>query len=168
MLTFLEERVLTRIFREQQSYFSSIRLVLKRAPEIEDNLNAIHPWNGKRILLVDDYPSIRKSIKELLLGLELECSEAENGVQALDILKRNPFDLVITDLVMPEMDGFELTEAIKTSPAIRFLPVVILSTHADSRYIFKALRLGADDYLTKPTTKSMLTAVLYRMFDHEW
>jgi twitching motility two-component system response regulator PilH len=117
---------------------------------------------------VDDYPTIRKTIRELLLNLGLDCREAENGLQAQEKLKAELPDLVVTDLVMPEMDGFELTEAIKTSPAWRHIPVVIISTHADSRYIFKALRLGADDYLTKPASRDMLITVLDRVFDHEW
>ena len=127
-----------------------------------------YPWHGKTVLLVDDYPTIRKTVRELVQGLGLDCREAENGLQAQERLKENLPDLVITDLVMPEMDGFELTEAIKSSPHWRHVPVVIISTHADSRYIFKALRLGADDYLTKPATRDMLITVLNRVFDYEW
>jgi two-component system, sensor histidine kinase and response regulator len=126
------------------------------------------PWEGKTALVVDDYPSIRKNMRELLMGLGLQCREAENGLNALEMLKQDPPDIVLSDLVMPEMDGFELTEAIKTSPRWRRLPVVIISTHADSRYIFKALRLGADDYLTKPASREMLISVLDRIFDHGW
>ena len=126
------------------------------------------PWHGKSVLVVDDYLAVRKTIKELVLSLGMVPTEAENGLKAQEILKDQPVDLVITDLVMPEMDGFELTEAIKNSPALRRIPVVILSTHADSKYIFRALRLGADDYLTKPPTAEMVNTVLTRIFDHEW
>ncbi|MEW5723866.1 MAG: response regulator [Thermodesulfobacteriota bacterium] len=125
-------------------------------------------WAGKSVLVVDDYPSIRKTMRELLVTLGLECREAENGLQAQERLREARPDLIITDLVMPEMDGFELTEAVKSSPEYRPIPVVILSTHADSRYIFKALKMGADDYLTKPATPEMLVTVLDRIFDHEW
>lgn len=134
--------------------------------EIQNSNRAL--WNGKRILIVDDYPSIRKSVRELVQGLGLNCLEAENGLAAQEKMKEMLPDLVISDLVMPEMDGFELTEAIKTNPKWRHIPVVIISTHADSRYIFKALRLGADDYLTKPATREMISTVLSRIFDHEW
>jgi CheY-like chemotaxis protein len=126
------------------------------------------PWAGKSVLLVDDYPSIRKTMRELSEGLGLQVQEAENGLAAQERLKQQTPDLVISDLVMPEMDGFELTEAIKTNPEWRSVPVVIISTHTDSRYIFKALKLGADDYLTKPASREMLSTVLYRVFDHEW
>ena len=107
-------------------------------------------------------------MRDLVEELGLTCQEAENGIQAQEKLRAKAPDLVMTDLVMPEMDGFELTEAIKTSPEFRRIPVVVISTHADSRYIFKALKLGADDYLTKPASREMLTVVLNRLFDHEW
>ncbi|MBF0529750.1 MAG: response regulator [Deltaproteobacteria bacterium] len=129
---------------------------------------ATKSWVGKTVLVVDDYRSIRKSIRELLQGMGVVCIEAENGLQALEILRGSLPDVIISDLVMPEMDGFELTEAIKSSLAWRLIPVIIISTHTDSRYIFKALRLGADDYLTKPASKEMLEIVLNRVVDHEW
>jgi len=126
------------------------------------------PWQGKEVLVVDDYLAVRKTVKELVNSLGLVATEAENGLKAQELLKARKFDLVITDLVMPEMDGFELTEAIKNSPALRSIPVVIISTHSDSKYIFRALRLGADDYLVKPPTAEMVTTVLTRIFDHDW
>ena len=125
-------------------------------------------WQGKTVLVVDDYPAVRKTVRDLVQSLGLKTLEAENGLQAQEVLKANPVDLVISDLVMPEMDGFELTEAIKNDPVLRKTPVVIISTHADSKYIFRALRLGADDYLTKPPTAEMVGVVLTRIFDHDW
>jgi CheY-like chemotaxis protein len=125
-------------------------------------------WQGKSVLVVDDYQAVRKTIKELFASMGLVVSEAVNGVEALDLLSRVSVDLVITDLVMAEMDGFELTEALKNNPKYRTIPVVILSTHADYKYIFRALRLGADDYLIKPPTSEMVNIVLARVFNHEW
>jgi YesN/AraC family two-component response regulator len=98
----------------------------------------------------------------------LEVSEAVNGVEAIEILNGKPVDLIISDLVMAEMDGFELTETLKNNARLRSIPVVILSTHADYKYIFKALRLGADDYLIKPPTAEMVNIVLSRIFNREW
>ncbi|MCL2029702.1 MAG: response regulator [Deltaproteobacteria bacterium] len=126
------------------------------------------PWKGKEVLVVDDYLAVRRTIKELVSGLGLVTTEAGNGLKAQELLKSKKFDLVITDLVMPEMDGFELTESIKNDPVLRSIPVVIISTHSDSKYIFRALRLGADDYIVKPPTSEMVTTVLTRIFDHEW
>jgi two-component system chemotaxis response regulator CheY len=125
-------------------------------------------WKGKSILIVDDYPAVRHAIRDIMTGFGALAREAENGLEAQAILKDGKCDLVISDLVMPEMDGFELTEALKNSPAHRRLPIVIISTHDDAKYIFRALRLGADDYIIKPPSADMLRTVLARIADHEW
>ncbi|MDR2354429.1 MAG: response regulator [Deltaproteobacteria bacterium] len=125
-------------------------------------------WRNKSVLVVDDYQAVRKTVKELFISLGLKVTEAKNGVEALEVLDRTPVDLIISDLVMAEMDGFELTELVKNNPKYRTIPLVILSTHADYKYIFRALRLGADDYLIKPPTAEMVNIVLARVFNHEW
>ncbi|MCD8351327.1 MAG: response regulator [Planctomycetaceae bacterium] len=126
------------------------------------------PWKGKSILIVDDYPAVRRAIKDIIVALGMSAQEAENGLEALAALKKSTFDMVISDLVMPEMDGFELTEALRNTPEYRRLPVVIISTHDDSKYIFRALHLGADDYIIKPPSMEMVKTVLARIFDHDW
>ncbi|MDR1394989.1 MAG: response regulator [Deltaproteobacteria bacterium] len=126
-------------------------------------------WQGKSVLVVDDYQAVRKTIKELFASMGLKVTEAGSGVEALEHLNSpKSFDLIITDLVMAEMDGFELTEMVKNNPKLRTIPLVILSTHADYKYIFRALRLGADDYLIKPPTAEMVNIVLARVFNHDW
>ncbi|MDR3211784.1 MAG: response regulator [Planctomycetota bacterium] len=125
------------------------------------------PWAGKSILVVDDYPAIRRAIKEIVASLDLVVTEAENGIEAQKILASKPFDIVLTDLVMPEMDGFELAEALRSTPQFRRLPIVVISTHDDTKYIIRALRLGVDDYLIKPPTLDMVKVVLGRIFDYE-
>ncbi len=130
--------------------------------------DATAPWKDKSILVVDDYPAVRRVIKEIVIGLGMKVEEAENGLEAQAVLKTKPFDMVISDLVMPEMDGFELTEAIRNSPQHRRLPIVIISTHDDAKYIFRALHLGADDYIIKPPSMEMVKTVLARIFDHDW
>ncbi|MCD8138721.1 MAG: response regulator [Planctomycetaceae bacterium] len=126
------------------------------------------PWKGKSILIVDDYPAVRRAIKDIIVGLGMSAQEAENGLEALAALKNTTFDMVISDLVMPEMDGFELTEALRNTPEYRRLPVVIISTHDDAKYIFRALHLGADDYIIKPPSMEMVKTVLARIFDYDW
>ncbi|MCC8167637.1 MAG: response regulator [Planctomycetes bacterium] len=126
------------------------------------------PWKGKSILIVDDYPAVRRAIKDIIVSLGMKAEEAENGLEAQAVLKKEKFDMVISDLVMPEMDGFELTEALRNTPEYRRLPVVIISTHDDAKYIFRALHLGADDYIIKPPSAEMVKTVLARIFDHDW
>jgi CheY-like chemotaxis protein len=125
-------------------------------------------WQGKSVLVVDDYQAVRKTIKELFANMGLKVTEAENGVEALSRLEEKPHDMIVSDLVMAEMDGFELTETLKNNAKFRSIPVVILSTHSDYKYIFRALRLGADDYLIKPPTTEMVQIVLSRVFNHQW
>ena len=136
--------------------------------EIQEQERTSTSWSGKKTLLVDDYPAVRKNLKGLLEDLGLVCIEAEDGLKAQEKLKTEAVDLIVTDLVMPEMDGFELTEAVKNSASWRSIPVVIVSTHTDSRYIIKALKLGADDYLTKPAKPDLVRIVLNRIFNHDW
>ena len=126
------------------------------------------PWKGKSILIVDDYPAVRRAIKDIITGLGMTAEEAENGLEAQAVLKNKKFDMVISDLVMPEMDGFELTEALRNTSEYRRLPIVIISTHDDAKYIFRALHLGADDYIIKPPSMEMVKTVLARIFDHDW
>jgi two-component system chemotaxis response regulator CheY len=126
------------------------------------------PWKDKSILIVDDYPAVRRVIKDIVVALGMTAEEAENGLEAQAVLKGKKFDLVISDLVMPEMDGFELTEALRNTPQYRHRPIVIISTHDDAKYIFRALHLGADDYIIKPPSMEMVKTVLARIFDHDW
>ncbi len=126
------------------------------------------PWKGKSILIVDDYPAVRRAIKDIIVALGMSAEEAENGLEAQTALKSKKFDMLISDLVMPEMDGFELTEALRNTPEYRRLPIVIISTHDDAKYIFRALHLGADDYIIKPPSMEMVKIVLARIFDHDW
>jgi twitching motility two-component system response regulator PilH len=125
-----------------------------------DQSNSAQPLKA---IVVDDVARMREHVIELLAGLGISCAEAANGVEALDRLGREAFDLVFTDLVMPEMDGFELCEEIRRQPSLRKLPVVVTSSHRDSEYMIRALRKGADDYLTKPTSRDLLEKVIARV-----
>ncbi len=119
-----------------------------------------------RVLVVEDYATIRKAVIQVLKTLHMTILEAGNGLEALEVLEREPVDVVFTDLVMPEMDGFELCEEIRRRPALRHLPVIVISTHRDAQYVVRALRMGADDYLTKPFTAPLAERVVERAMSH--
>ncbi|HNY28436.1 MAG TPA: response regulator [Candidatus Sumerlaeota bacterium] len=119
-----------------------------------------------RVLVVEDYVTIRKAVIQVLKTLHMTILEAGNGLEALEVLEREPVDVVFTDLVMPEMDGFELCEEIRRRPALRHLPVIVISTHRDAQYVVRALRMGADDYLTKPFTAPLAERVVERAMSH--
>ncbi|MCX7690654.1 response regulator transcription factor [Thermoflexus sp.] len=118
----------------------------------------------RRILIVDDEARVRQFIR---LNLELEgfeVFEASNGLEALEKIKELLPDLVILDVMMPEMDGFETLELIRETSGV---PVIMLTVRADEADKVRGLELGADDYVTKPFSPrelvSRIRAVLRRV-----
>ena len=121
---------------------------------------------GLKALIVEDFETMRKAVAGVLNSLNMEVTEAGNGIEALKVLDTKPVDIVFCDLVMPEMDGFELCEEIRRRPNIRHLPVIVVSTHRDAKYVVQALRCGADDYLTKPFTAGPAERVIERVMSN--
>ncbi len=115
-----------------------------------------------RVLLVEDFRTMRAAVAKILESVDCEVLESANGLEALEVLDREKIDIVFTDLVMPEMDGFELCEEIRRRSNLRNIPVVVISTHRDAEYVIQALRVGADDYLTKPFTERPARRVIER------
>ena len=105
---------------------------------------------GKVILIVDDSATVRKFVSVSLSMQGFTVVQATDGMDALEKLPRHQVDLVITDLNMPNMDGFELIRALREIPACRELPVIILSSLADQASRDEGLRLGVRSYVVKP------------------
>ncbi len=101
-----------------------------------------------RILVVDDEPTIRRFLRTSLSAQGYLVQEAFDGPSALLSLRRNPADVLVLDLGLPEMDGFEVIRRLRDAGSA--LPIVVLSVRADEAGKVKALDLGADDYVTKP------------------
>jgi two-component system KDP operon response regulator KdpE len=101
-----------------------------------------------RILIVDDEPPIRRFLRTSLAAQGYRIEEAVDGQAALDFLRRNPMDVIVLDLGLPGMDGFEVIHSLRTSGSLT--PIVVLSSRDDEAGKVKALDLGADDYVTKP------------------
>ncbi|MCK8602398.1 response regulator [Desulfoferrobacter suflitae] len=118
------------------------------------------------VLLVDDSASLRKVIRKILRtsGFHMnECFEASNGREALQVLSRHWIDLVLTDIHMPEMDGFELLEAISRNEIWRDLPVVLVTTESNPGRQRRAMELGARGYIRKPFRPEELRSLLMRV-----
>jgi signal transduction histidine kinase len=109
------------------------------------------------VLLVDDNADMREYVRGLLSG-RFDVVLAANGREALEIAEREHPDLVVTDVMMPEMDGFALLNQIRQDPALRPTPVIMLSARAGEESTVEGLGAGADDYLTKPFTARELIA----------
>ncbi len=103
----------------------------------------------RRILFVEDSVITREYVAGVLRGQGNYVAEASDGIEALELLDKESFDLVLTDLQMPRMDGFKLTAAIRKDPRIRHLPVIVLSTIETPETKRMALDAGADTYLVK-------------------
>jgi len=111
-----------------------------------------------RLLVVDDDAMNRDLLRRRLVAQGYLITTASDGREALTRLRTEPFDLVMLDLVMPEMDGNEVLQAMKADPRLRDLPVVLISGLDDMDSVARCIELGADDYLPKPFKPVLLQA----------
>ncbi|MCH8083649.1 MAG: response regulator [Myxococcales bacterium] len=116
----------------------------------------------KRILIVEDSPTMRALLNSALEGLEIpvKITEASSGFEALRCLPREPFDLIVTDINMPDINGLELVSFAKSNDAYRSIPLIIVSTEGADRDRERGLELGADAYLVKPFEAEYLREVV--------
>jgi two-component system chemotaxis response regulator CheY len=116
-----------------------------------------------KALIVDDEPTVRLLLSRILRR-EVDCvvTEATNGIEALDLLARHHFDFVVIDVMMPIMDGLETLEAIRGTPELRHLPVMVLSAVRDEAQVRQLVALGISAYLTKPLRPSDASARVQR------
>jgi signal transduction histidine kinase len=116
------------------------------AMKSEDGISS----NGAKILIVEDSPTQAQLLRDLLDGQGYQSMVASCGKEALEFLEDHEPDLIFTDVVMPEMDGYELTRTIKESEALSHIPVIMLTSLSDPEDVVRALDAGLDFYLTKP------------------
>ena len=114
--------------------------------------------DGRRLLVVDD-----NKVNRLLLSRHIDLlghrfALAENGRVALEMLRSEPFDLLLLDIEMPELDGFTVLEQLKADPALRDVPVIVTSSLEGMENIVRCIELGAEDYLHKPVNAVLLKA----------
>jgi len=111
-----------------------------------------------KILIVDDEPFNVDYLEQELEDFHYETAAAINGQDALDKVQSEAPDLVLLDIMMPVMDGFEVLSHLKADPTTRDIPVIVVSAHNDVQNIVKGINLGADDYLPKPFEPTLLHA----------
>jgi len=110
-----------------------------------------------KFLVVDDFSTMRRIVRGLLK--EMGCNnveEAEDGVMALQMLKNTRFDFVVSDINMPNMNGFDLLKAIKSDDSLKTIPVLMVTAEARKEDILLAAQSGAAGYVVKPFTKATL------------
>ena len=108
---------------------------------------------GKRILLVEDTATMIMLEKMLLAGEGFEITTAGNGVEGLKKIEASAPDLVLLDIMMPEMDGIEMCRQLKNNPETAEIPVIMVTTQGEPERVEQAFEAGCDDFVTKPIDK---------------
>ena len=155
----------------QNLYQQEISSLLKNAPrsntplQIANNETPPNPVNSNtvnstvRILVADDNADMRDYL-ERLLTTSYTIETVADGMTALNTIRNNPPDLVLSDVMMPEMDGFELLRSLRGSPQTQEIPIILLSARAGEESRIEGLEAGADDYLIKPfSTRELLARI---------
>jgi two-component system, chemotaxis family, chemotaxis protein CheY len=124
----------------------------------------------RRILVVEDSAATRSFVRSALEGSghlgPCEIVEATSGFDALRLLPRGPYDLVITDINMPDINGLELVQFIRKSDRHRSTTIIIISTQSSEKDRARGLSLGADDYLPKPLDAEVLLSTVQRLLSN--
>ncbi len=110
-----------------------------------------------KFLIVDDFSTMRRVMRALLKDIGFERAEAaEDGSVALEMLRKSKFDFVITDILMPNMNGFELLSAIKADEGLKHLPVLMVTAEARKDDVVRSMHSGAAGCIVKPFTRATL------------
>lgn len=121
----------------------------------------------KKILAVDDEKHIVRLVQINLLKEGYEVVTATNGREAVEAVAQHKPDLIVMDVMMPELDGFGALEILKADPKTAGIPVIMLTAKAQDADVFKGWQSGADLYLTKPFNPSELITFVKRIFDSQ-
>ena len=121
-------------------------------------MKAVGVKDRKRLLLIDDDPNLILLVKDYLEFRGYEVVTADNGKEALKLLSQEPPDMIICDIMMPEMDGYGLIENVRQDRRTGWIPVLFLSAKGQSQDRIKGLNLGADVYMVKPFEPEELVA----------
>ena len=144
---------------------ATISPLAQTEPTLEDKLQSIEQeqQDSKRtILIVDDSQDMRHFLTTIL-SRDYNVESACDGAEAKQIIRTKPIDMVITDLMMPNVDGLELTQFIKKNPELDYLPVILLTAKTAIESRLQALQFGADDYVTKPFEPEYLRARVHNI-----
>src|SRR5271169_2245076 len=113
---------------------------------------------SKRILVVEDQEDNRQIIRDMLAATDYEIIEAKNGEEALAAVAKQRPDLILMDIQLPGIDGYEVTRRIKADPGLRGIPIIAVTSYALSGDDDKAFKAGCDAYVSKPYSPRQLLA----------
>ena len=129
-------------------------LVTANLPVTRMNIDSATP----SVLVVDDNEMNRDMLVRRLKPLGYQVTLARDGIEALELLNTQSFDLVLLDVMMPVMDGYEVLERVKTNETLQAIPIIMITALDDTASAARCIRLGAEDYLTKPFDPVLLKA----------
>lgn len=115
---------------------------------------------NKQVLIVDDCKIIQRLTSHILADMGINITLASNGLEALEKLKLDPPDLVLLDIIMPEMNGYQVCRQIKSDSTTKNIPIIFCSNKSGEVDLYWAMRQGADGYISKPVKKSELTSIM--------
>lgn len=147
---------------ERREPVSSSKEIKPSEPEPPSSIGSIHP---EKILIVDDNQVILKILKNILESQNYLTVSANNGIDALKIAVQEKPDLIITDYMMPGMDGMALITKLKAQLTTRFIPVIMLTSKDEVDDEVEVINAGADDYLTKPVNPKRLVVRINRLLN---
>jgi len=117
-----------------------------------------------KLLIIEDAPEIRLDMVEALTYEGFDVVSAENGEIALELIHQNIPDLIISDIMMPKMDGYSVLESLRENIETAGIPIIFVTAKTSREELRRGMELGVDDYLTKPfTTDELLSAVNTRL-----
>jgi two-component system chemotaxis response regulator CheY len=118
-----------------------------------------------KVLIVDDFATMRRIVKNILRQLGFtDISEADDGKTALKALKKEKFDLILSDWNMPEMPGIELLKAVRADDELKDIPFLMVTAEAEKGNIVEAVKLGVSNYIVKPFTAETMSEKLGKIF----
>ncbi len=123
--------------------------------------------NIPSILVVDDAVSIRQSLLRTLQRANYQVHEARDGMEALELLLERPVDLLLLDIEMPHLNGYDLLSILRGYPQLSYLKIIMLSSRSSEKHRKRAMELGAHDYLTKPCPEEVLLGTLQKLLPHK-
>lgn len=118
--------------------------------------------DSARILVVDDVAVNREILKRRLVRRGFDITEAGGGREALDIIDSQHIDLVLLDIMMPEVDGLEVVRTVRQTRSTEELPIIMVSARSFSEDVTQCLELGANDYVTKPVDFEATLGLIHR------
>jgi len=113
-----------------------------------------------RALVIDDSQPVRSILTDILVGIGFSVQEAANGLEAMDLIKKEKMDLALVDWHMPGMDGCEFVQEVRKHDAYKDMRMMMVTTETAISKVAEALEAGADEYIMKPFTKEMIVEKL--------